>query len=79
MEELWTQADLQAIKGAIMQLVAGKRAVSIKVGGSNTSKEASYTPADLPQLRRLFAEIRRELQSAAGVSGTVTTVTTKGY
>ncbi|WP_444885986.1 hypothetical protein [Microbulbifer sp. PSTR4-B] len=79
MEQLWTPEDLQAVKDAIMKLVSGKRAVTIKFSGGNTTKEASYAPADLPQLKRLHSEIRRELQRAAGASGSVTTVTSKGF
>ncbi len=62
----WTQADLDAVQNAILKLATGQQKASVSFSSAGASVSTTYTTADLPQLKALRAEIRDELNSAAG-------------
>ena len=60
----WTTTDLTNIETAITNLATGARAVTITVDGMTVR----YANTDLPQLKALRSQIRRELDSDEGQS-----------
>lgn len=62
---LWTIADRDAVKAAVIDLATGKRKAKVVYAGP-PSREVDYTPADLPQLRLLLAEIDAAVRGTAG-------------
>jgi len=61
---LWTVADRDAVKAAVIDLATGKRKARVVYAGP-PSREVDYTPADLPQLRLLLAEIDAAVRGTA--------------
>lgn len=54
----WTQADVDAIRAAVVALASGQRVVSVSYAGP-PARSVSYGIADLSQLRALLAEMER--------------------
>jgi len=61
----YTTTDRDNVKSAIIDLAAGKRVVSIDVGG----KQRDYHQVNLPALRSLLAEIVSDLAADTAISG----------
>lgn len=63
MASIWTQADADAVKAAVLALATGTRVVTIDYAGP-PQRSATYGIVDLPELRKLYAEIVRSLSGA---------------
>jgi hypothetical protein len=61
MASMYTQADLTAVKAAIIALATGQRVARVVYAGP-PQREVDYVATDLPQLRSLQTEIQRDLQ-----------------
>lgn len=59
---LWTLADRDQVKAAVLALAGGARAVTVSY--ANTGRSITYHQTDLKQLRDLLAEINREVNGA---------------
>jgi hypothetical protein len=70
----YTQTDLDNVTAAIIALARGERVVSVTAG----SRTVQYAQADMDKLRALQAEIRAEINAAAGRQRFVLTTTSKG-
>ena len=58
----YTQQNLIDVEQAIVDLAKGKRVVRVIIEG----KSIEYSPANIDELKNFRAEIKAELQSAAG-------------
>ena len=58
----YTQQNLNGIEQAIVDLAKGKRVVRVNIKG----KSIEYSQANIAELKNLRAEIKAELQAAAG-------------
>jgi len=64
-QPLWTTADRDALKAAVIALATGKRAVTVSFSsGGGASRSTEYGQADLPQLRSLLAEVNAAVNDA---------------
>ena len=70
----YSQTDLDNIESAIIDLATGKRAVRVHIDG----KIIEYGQAQLNELKSLRADVKAELDAAAGAAGFVLTTTSKG-
>jgi len=70
----YTETDLQSVQQAILALASGKRVASVRIGDT----KVEYGQVDLEKLRRLEAQIRSDIQAAAGRKRFVLTATSKG-
>lgn len=59
----WTQTDADAVKAAVVALATGTRVFSVSYAGP-PSRTVQYGVAELPELRKLLAEILRSLNGA---------------
>ncbi len=71
---MYTQADLDNIKTAILALATGERVVRVRIN----DKVTEFGEAQLKDLRDLRAEIQTEVNAASGRSGVVLIQTSKG-
>lgn len=72
----YTQANLDTVKQALIDLGAGKRTVKVVIGGD--SKE--YAQVSLDKLRDLKVEIEEDLTKAAGTDSRYVHLTSsKGF
>lgn len=62
MASAYTQTDIDSVRGAIVKLAAGTRAVSVQYQG----RTVQYQAAQLGELRALLAEMMAEQARAAG-------------
>ena len=60
MADVYTSADLAAVKAAIVQLATGARVVTVTYAGP-PQRSVEYATVDLDKLRALQAEIQREI------------------
>lgn len=56
----WTQADVDAVRAAVVALASGTRVVSVSYAGP-PARSVSYGTADLRQLRELLVEMERSV------------------
>lgn len=56
----WTQADVDAVKAAIVDLASGKRVVTVSYAGP-PARSVTYGAADLEALRNLHSEMERSV------------------
>lgn len=70
----YTESDLQSVQRAILALASGKRVASVRIGETTVE----YGQVDLEKLRRLEAQIRADIQAAAGGKRFVLSATSKG-
>lgn len=63
---LWTIADRDAVKAAVMDLATGKRAVKVSYAGP-PARDVEYTAADLGVLERLLFTINAAVSGAPAV------------
>jgi hypothetical protein len=60
----WTQADVDALREAIVKLATGKRVVSVSYAGP-PARSISYQIGDIAQMRELLAEAQRAVGGGA--------------
>lgn len=56
----WSQADIDAVRAAVVALATGKRTVSLSYAG----RSVTYGTADLPDLEELLAKMERSASSS---------------
>jgi hypothetical protein len=59
----WTEDERAQIQAAILALAKGERVSTVTYSGP-PQRSVEYEKADLPELRRLLAEMSRQLQSS---------------
>ncbi len=59
----WTAEEVAQVRAAILALATGTRTVSISYAGPPARSE-TYAEADLPELRKLLAEMERSATGA---------------
>jgi gpW protein len=59
----WTQGDLDQVRAAVLALATGARVYSILYAGP-PQRQVQYAAVDLPELRKLIAEIERSVSGA---------------
>ena len=70
----YTEADLNNVKNALLNLAMGKRVVSVSLA----NKSIQYAQADMEKLEKLLAVIQADLDAAAGQPSFYLTSTSKG-
>ncbi len=71
----WTQTDLDNVSAAITELATGARVVKVRYPNGH---EVEYGQTGIPTLKHLRAEIKAELNAAAGTPSHFVAVTGKG-
>lgn len=59
----WTQAELEQVRAAVLDLATGKRTASVSFAGP-PARSRTYVPANLAELRQLLAEMERSVSAA---------------
>ena len=60
---MWTQADLDKLKAAVLALASGEAVQTVSYDGP-PSRTITYQPMDLPKMRALLAEIVAEVSAS---------------
>lgn len=61
----WTQADADQVRAAILAIATGTRVVQVSYAGP-PARAVTYQAADLPELRRMLAEIEHSASTKPG-------------
>ena len=71
---MYTESDLRKVKKAILDLVSGKRVVSVAIN----DRTIRYGQAELPHLREVLADVQNHLSKKQGKSRYALIQSTKG-
>ena len=71
---MYTATDLKKVKKAILDLVSGKRIVSVSLN----DRTIRYGQAELPHLRELLADVENNISKQQGNSRYALIQSTKG-
>ena len=71
---MYTASDLKKVKKAILDLVSGKRIVSVSLN----DRTIRYGQAELPHLRELLADVENSISKQQGNSRYALIQSTKG-
>lgn len=63
-DSIWTAADRDAIKAAVLDLATGKRTVTVSYAGP-PARSVTYGIADLPALEALLAKVNAAVTGGA--------------
>lgn len=78
MSGTWTQADIDALKAAILALASGEKVQTVSYGGP-PARTVTYHAVNLPAMRELLAEMTTDVAQQAGRSSYRLAKTTKGF
>lgn len=68
-ETLWTDADIDKLKAAILALGTGTSVLTVRYSGP-PAREVTYQQQDLASMRDLLAFVRAEVRAATGTRRT---------
>jgi hypothetical protein len=78
MSGIWTQADIDTLKAAILGLASGEKVQTVTYGGP-PARSVVYHAVDLPEMRKLLAEMVADVAQQAGGTRYRLAKTTKGF
>jgi hypothetical protein len=78
MSGIWTQADVDKLKAAIIALASGEKVQTVSYGGP-PARTMTYHAVDLPSMEALLAKVVSDVARQSGQASYRLVKSTKGF